>query len=876
MADPISGHTTTLTDGGFILSPSLTNLIAATHGNGILSLEDTATTASTRNTPASLPGAVTHDGNYTITIKGGHAVIDGLICDFADGYTNNAPTAMTLQLTAANTSGSNSALGSGEQCLFVVYVTSDTGSGNTNKGIRVEKGTNTTTFPSTPSAFLTDPDSSLDVKQSTVLAVVRATYQASNGGDLNVDIQEVFDVRTFLKPSPIYFTPMVKSAVGAAINDTTRINEFQDLDAMHGAGNENGQLEDSTLGAMWMSKDVHGNDALYFSGKLGGSRRTFKLGPDNLYQASTSSNITFEYDDYNYFLITPGAGITLNPDVSDAAFPPGHTVIVTNLAANTHSIAFDSTGINTSIGPQSWGIFSYTGSAWVKVLDASLSTSTSAGNANEVQLGTASAAFAASSSLTFNASSNPKLLTVGGKMDISGLIDNPTGVGLTPVSSNPNDATTLWVDSQNSNALKFGSSEVSVGAGASTFLGLSDTPSSFTNGHFLKTSGSEVTSAALANSDLPTALTSVVSIGRTNDVLTVSKDLTVTGNFIVNGETTTINSNTLTVDDKFIQLGNIASGTITGNFSNTSAVVTNIADTSSLVVGMTITSGDGSAGGFTGIAGGTTIASVDSTTQITLSQAVTGNGTQKIVNFGASSDLTSDGGGIKLAGTSTNKEITWSNANDAWTFNQNIYPSTDSTYNLGSSAIRFANGYLDAIDVTSVVAGTITGSGDLNVKKNNGDSGLLYVDKSADKVGINTGTDPAIDLEVGGAGFSSVITFTTGSTAAGSGVNSFTILDATKTAKFKALRLFIAITGRISSTDITELSTAHVIVNGTSSAVIGTPYGVTLSSGSTAVVGTYAIGLSGSNELVLKITANSGAQGDPITGKITIQGMDLS
>lgn len=876
MADPISGHTTTLTDGGFILSPSLTNLIAATHGNGILSLEDTATTASTRNTPASLPGAVTHDGNYTITIKGGHAVIDGLICDFADGYTNNAPTTMTLQLTAANTSGSNAALGSGEQCLFVVYVTSDTGSGNTNKGIRVEKGTNTTTFPSTPSAFLTDPDSSLDVKQSTVLAVVRATYQASNGGDLNVDIQEVFDVRTFLKPSPIYFTPMVKSAVGAAINDTTRINEFQDLDAMHGAGNENGQLEDSTLGAMWMSKDVHGNDALYFSGKLGGSRRTFKLGPDNLYQASTSSNITFEYDDYNYFLITPGAAITLNPDVADAAFPPGHTVIVTNLAANTHSIAFDSTGINTSIGPQSWGIFSYTGSAWVKVLDASLSTSTSAGSANEVQLGTASAAFAASSSLTFNASSNPKLLTVGGKMDISGLIDNPTGVGLTPVSSNPNDATTLWVDSQNSNALKFGSSAVSFSAGA-TFLSLSDTISSFTNGHILKTSGSAVTSAALVNADLPTALTSVVSIGRTNNVLTVSKDLTVTGNLTVNGETTTINSNTLTVDDKFIQLGNIASGTITGTFSNASAVVTNIADTSSLVVGMTITSGDGSAGGFTGIAGGTTIASIAGNgTEITLSQAVTGAATQKIVNFGASSDLTSDGGGIKLAGTSTNKEITWSNANDAWTFNQNIYPSTDSTYNLGSSAIRFATGYLDAIDATSVVAGTITGSGDLNVKKNNGDSGLLFVDKSADKVGINTGTDPAIDLEVGGAGFSSVITFGTAGSNAGSGVNSFTLLDATKTAKFKALRLFIAITGTISSATITELSTAHVIVNGTSSAVIGTPYGVTLSSGSTAVVDTYAIGLSGSAELVLKITANSGAQGSPMTGKVTIQGMDLS
>ena len=865
MATPISGHTTTLTDGGFILSPSLTNLIAATHGNGILSLEDTATTASTRNTPASLPGAVSHDGNYTITVKGGHAVIDGLICDFADGYTNNSPTSMTLQLTAANTSGSNDALGSGEQCLFVVYVTSDTGSGNTNKGIRVEKGANSTTFPITPSAFLLDPDSGLDVKQSIVLGVVRATYQASGGGDLNVDIQEVFDVRTFLKPSPIYFTPMVKSAVGAAINDTTRINEFQDLDAMHGAGNENGQLEDSTLGAMWMSKDVHGNDALYFSGKLGGSRRTFKLGPDNLYQASTSSNITFEYDDYNYFLITPGAGITLNPDVADAVFPPGHTVIVTNLAANTHSIAFDSAGINTSIGPQSWGIFTYAGSAWVKVLDASLSTSTSAGGTNQVQLGTSSAAFAASSSLQFNHSSSPKLLSVGGNASISGLVYNPTGLQFTKVDDNPGDAFTLWVDENDGDKLKFNNSAVSFSAGA-TFLSLSDTISSFTNGHILKTSGSAVTSAALVNADLPTALTSVVSIGRTNDVLTVSKDLTVTGNFKVNGETTTINSNTLTVDDKLIELGTVASGTITGNF-NGNTTVTNVPDTSPLVVGMSITG----AGGYTGIPAGTTIVSVDSVSQITLSATPTGPGNGKAATYGAASDLTSDGGGIQLAGTSTShKTILWSNDNDAWTFNQNIYPSADSTYNLGSSTIRFATGYLDTVNATSVVAGTITGSGDVAI-----DTDTLFVDVSADKVGINTGTDPKIDLEVGGAGFSSVITGGTAGSNAGSSAIDITLLDATKTAKFKALRLFIAVTGTIGGAAVTELSTAHVIVNGTSSAVLGTPYGVTLSTGTTAVIGSYTIAMS-SAALVLKLIASSQAQGNPVIAKITIQGMDLS
>ena len=39
-------HTTRLTDGDFIMSPSLTNLFEGTHGNGIILLEDGATSAS--------------------------------------------------------------------------------------------------------------------------------------------------------------------------------------------------------------------------------------------------------------------------------------------------------------------------------------------------------------------------------------------------------------------------------------------------------------------------------------------------------------------------------------------------------------------------------------------------------------------------------------------------------------------------------------------------------------------------------------------------------------------------------------------------------------------------------------------------------------
>jgi len=46
-------------------------------------------------------------------------------------------------------------------------------------------------------------------------------------------------------------------------------------------------------------------------------------------------------------------------------------------------------------------------------------------------------------------------LNVGGKLTVAGLID-PTGLELTPQSSNPSNANTLWLDSNNSNKLKQG------------------------------------------------------------------------------------------------------------------------------------------------------------------------------------------------------------------------------------------------------------------------------------------------------------------------------------------------------------------------------------------------------------------------------------
>ena len=69
MPNSLSGHTTNLTDGDFILSPSFTNLYEAAHGNGILLLEDgSMSTSSLRTNVTALPGAISYSVNQ-ITIK---------------------------------------------------------------------------------------------------------------------------------------------------------------------------------------------------------------------------------------------------------------------------------------------------------------------------------------------------------------------------------------------------------------------------------------------------------------------------------------------------------------------------------------------------------------------------------------------------------------------------------------------------------------------------------------------------------------------------------------------------------------------------------------------------------------------------------------
>ncbi len=464
--NPLSGHTAanhasamtgsgvftdSLEDGEHITSPSLTNMLEGVHGNGIMLEEDTAGTASIRDNPEDLPGVCEQVTNtHTVRIVGGHAVLDGVLYKFAGGPGSSQDVAFTTG--SAHKRATYSALSSGQEVLIVVYISSDT----TNQCITWEMGTPVTTasntYPTTPSAFLSNPKSSgLDVKQSVVLAVVRAVYSAS-GGDLNLSITESNDKRVFVRPTPMYMSPVTSGVVGA----TTAVASHTALDAYN---QDTGDLTASRFGALWQSYNTDGDAVLYYSAKdSGGTRHTHVLGPTGYVTASPSGTSTFTFNEGQVFVLNPSTAVQFNPT---GTFPAGHTVYVTNDAAHdTNAITFDNAGIGMVLKGKESGFFVYTGSAWKNVMLASGAVSPNGHGANGLlQLSDGGGGFTSDTKLSWN-SGTPELV-VDGKLTVTGLIDPPGLVIDEKVDIAATGHTTaagkglLWVKSDTPNRLYF-------------------------------------------------------------------------------------------------------------------------------------------------------------------------------------------------------------------------------------------------------------------------------------------------------------------------------------------------------------------------------------------------------------------------------------
>jgi hypothetical protein len=186
------------------------------------------------------------------------------------------------------------------------------------------------------------------------------------------------------------------------------------------------------------------------------------------------------------------------------------------------------------------------------------------------------------------------------------------------------------------------------------------------------------------------------------DIPGTLNNLTVTGNLIVNGTTTTINSNTVSVDDKNLELGGVVSVAPTGNISASSAVVTNLSSTANIIPGSAISSLSGN--GTVTLPASTTVLSIDSATQITLNQALTGTGTATgaTLNIGGATDITANQGGITLLG-STNKTIIWDNSAQNWTSSEHWNIVTGKTFKINNFTV------LDTSQVLASATGVTVG-----------------------------------------------------------------------------------------------------------------------------------------------------------------------
>ena len=152
--------------------------------------------------------------------------------------------------------------------------------------------------------------------------------------------------------------------------------------------------------------------------------------------------------------------------------------------------------------------------------------------------------------------------------------------------------------------------------------------------------------------------------------------MTVKGDFIVNGVTTTVQSNVLEVADKNIELAKVVSTTFTCTTTDGSANISSISPTLGLIPGMAITS---NTAGVT-VPGNTTIVSITGNVA-TLSNNVTGSGTPTFSAIGPS-DTAADGGGIILKGSPSDHTFTWSNATDSWQSSEDMELAVGKTYNI--------------------------------------------------------------------------------------------------------------------------------------------------------------------------------------------------
>ena len=153
--------------------------------------------------------------------------------------------------------------------------------------------------------------------------------------------------------------------------------------------------------------------------------------------------------------------------------------------------------------------------------------------------------------------------------------------------------------------------------------------------------------------------------------LNVGGSLEITGNLTVNGTTTTINVQTITIDDNALELAATATAPFAGNVTSGSPIVSNVESLTGIIPGMIVNVISGTSLPV----GTTTVTNVDTVAKaVTLSNAVSGSsGVASFEALGPTDDA-ANGGGLILKGTSVDKTILYDNtrSDKYWVFSENL------------------------------------------------------------------------------------------------------------------------------------------------------------------------------------------------------------
>ena len=916
--NPLSGHTAAnyntahsagagravdgLRDGDQILSASLTNILEGINGNGIMPLESGAESGTDRNDPDYLPGAVTKGtGAHQIKVRGGYVILDSAMYAFAGGYGSDAiPDEATIDLTgnSIHKTGTTNALSTGKECLFTIFATAN--DSNSTQHIRFQQSdlvdTGTGVYPSSPSDFLTDDGTNTSVKETVVLATVRAIFNESASGDnagangLKITITEINDKRVFLKPSPLFITPLTK---GIAKNKASAnsINSHSDLDSFH---TEAGDFAQSPCGAMWMSHSTDkvtsggtrlgdvGDDVLFVAvNDSSGAKSTFRLAPDRVYTGTPSGTNYFTHDGPNVFIIAPSAADTkLDPDNSSSEFSPGSIVYIRNTNGSSgHPVNFDSTGLNYQVTGGQSAILVRNNSAsdpkWSVLINASTSGTgavTALNNATEnelVTVGNTSTELDAEALLTFDGAT----LEVGA---------SGNGADLLLHSATANNVGVKWDhDDQTNGSLTLGANDYGI-----DFKAFGDTDSKFIHWD-ASTDTFFVTSTLDVDGNINVGVDGtgydVKFFGDTAGAYMLwdqSQDDLILGGAarLGIGDTAPGTQLQITADGPTLTLkNNVAENTDGGAESN--ILFEDHADASlARIQGSHDGTNDDTKGKLivsthngTSLTTALTIDSAQKTTlagEVVITGNLTVNGDTTTVN---STTITSDDviltlGGDTAPSSNDNKdkgiEFRYYDSQarvgffgydeDAGNFtfltaatnNSEVFSGTKATINANLSG-NLSGG--------SVSATTIGGTGDLTI-----DTDTLFVDVSEDKVGINQAT-PLAQLQIDKVGLES-ITVDSGSTSSNAVV---TLCTRTQ---FRSLKVFVST--KADDNSAFEATEMLIVQNGSSGGTVAkTEYGTVTIGGDPAVAGgaiaTYAVALSGDNlQLTIDYQTVSGGNKD--------------